>query len=119
MTTEEARQNLEKADQRLSSAIEGLVSTRSSARQVCSSLQQAAESLQLVRKELQVCPPAGSLKPLIRSIKARGARVQLLLDSAAAFYCGAITAAAPGTCVYTPDGEMPRRADRGHLSFEG
>ncbi len=116
MTTEEARQHLEAADKGLSGAIGQLVALRVG--QLDTELQEAAEAIKKVydhRASFRNGEPLGSL---LQNIQTRVARVQILLDASATFYCGAISAAALQTGSYTPQGEMPRGDNGGHLKLE-
>ncbi len=119
MTTEKARQHLEAADQRLNTAVHLLITKPSNVEQLQVELQAAAQSVTKAYESRSLCKRSSSITPLIQSIRGRVARVQLLLDAAATFYCGSMAAAMSHSfCPYTPDGELSRRADRGCFQVE-
>ena len=112
MTTETARQHLQAADRDLNAAVELLVTKPSNAGQLQAQLQAAADSLKKVYENRSSFKRTPSMAPLVQSIRARVARVQLLLDAAATFYCGTMSAAMSHSyCPYTPTGELSRRTE--------
>lgn len=118
MTTEEARQHLEAADKRLASIVDQLVMMPSGAGQVVAELREVAEKIRNVHVSRASFRPTKPMARLLASVRAQIVHAQLLLDSAAAFYCGAISAHMPYCGMYTPDGEVRRGANSGCLRVE-
>jgi len=118
MNTEQARGQLEAAEERLLSAVNRLVAMGPGVGHVRADLQDAAEAIKKVYMDGGSREQAESLIPLVGKIRARVMRAQLLLDSAASLYCGAMTAAVSQPGAYTPEGEMQRGVSRGYLEIE-
>jgi hypothetical protein len=57
------------------------------------------------------------LAAVVQRIRTHAARVQALLDSAAAFYCGWVSSAVTGPPSYTPDGQLLRDEGRGQVTL--
>lgn len=119
MTTEKARQHLEAADQRLNTAVHLLITKPSSVGELQVELQAAAQSVNKAYESRSSFARTPSMASLVQSIRARVARVQLLLDAAATFYCGTIaTAMSHSFCPYTAEGELSRRTESGYFQLE-
>ncbi len=119
MTTETARQHLEAADRGLNTAVGLLIAKPSNAAQLQAQLEAVADSIKKAYENRSAFKRTPSMSPLVQSIRARVARVQLLLDTAASFYCGTMSSATSNSyCPYTPNGELSRRTESGYLQFE-
>jgi hypothetical protein len=115
MATEQVRQSLERADESLRRAIAQLVEMRFGVPPWGGALDNAADSLRLAVAGAIPEPERNALKPVVQRIRAHAARVKVLLDSAAAFYCGWYSAAPAGLETYAPDGQIVRDGGGGRL----
>jgi len=112
MATKQVLQSLESADENLRRAIAQLVEMRFGVPQCGGALQSAVQDL---RSAVAGAAPGPELKPLVQRIRAHTARVQALLDAAAAFYCGWASAAPAGPATYAPDGQLLRNGGGGRM----
>jgi hypothetical protein len=112
MAKEQLQDSLERTDESLRRAIAQLVEMRLGVPQCRSALDDAAKSLQSVVAE---GVPEPKLRPLVQRIRANAQRVQVLLDSAAAFYYGWASATPAGPSSYAPDGQILRDGGGGRL----
>ena len=118
MTTKEARLELEQANTCVRKVFENALEMKAAASEIPVSLQQIAECLNNVVAE----PIQGDLTilaPDIELLRSRMRQIQMLLDSAAAFYCGSISKARSiDTESYTASGARTARADIHQLHIE-
>jgi hypothetical protein len=115
MAKEQVLQSLESADESLRRAIAQLVEMRFGVPQCGGALDNAVENLRFAVAGAVPQPERDALKPVVQRIRAHAARVQALLDSAAAFYCGWTSAAPAGPETYAPDGQLLRDGGGGRL----
>jgi hypothetical protein len=115
MDTEQVRQSLENADESLRRAIAQLVEMRFGVPRCAGALDDAVENLRAALTAASAEPARDTLKPIVQSIRAHAARVQALLDSAAAFYCGWTAAVPAGPDTYAPDGQLLRDSGGGRV----
>lgn len=118
MTSETARQHLEAADQDLNTALDQLVAMQPGIAQLPARLQEIAERLKQVSAGRSSFQHSASMQASLGTIQACAARVQLLLDAAANFYCGSLSTAVSHSGAYTSEGELARRIDSGYLKLE-
>jgi|SRR5581483_2226234 len=118
MTSAEAQRQLEDANRNLDTAVECLVETPWRARQVHDELEKVAAAINSVYEQRGHFRLSSSLIPVLRNVQNRMRQVQLLLDSAVTFYCGAVSGALAQSGAYTADGQVARANDRGCLKFE-
>lgn len=119
MTAEEARRHLEIVDEGLRNAADQLVATPSRTGDLTVQLELLAGIVREVYANHSSLPQDNSLLDLVRRIQSRASRVQLLLDNAMNFYCGAMSAVIPHSCAYTPSGEVTRQVNGGYLEIRG
>jgi hypothetical protein len=117
MATEPVLQSLESADESLRHAIAQLIEMRFGVPQCRGALHEAAEKLRSAVSRAVPGPEINQpeLKQMVRRMRAHMVRVQALLDAAAAFYCGWVSAAPPGPPSYAPDGQLLRDEGGGRL----
>jgi hypothetical protein len=118
MATEQVRQFLERADESLLRAIAQLVEMRFGVPQCGGALRNTVENLRSALAGEVAEPEKEALKPVVQRIRSHAARVQALLDSAAAFHCGWTSATPPGPDTYAPDGQLLRDARGGRLMLD-
>ena len=118
MTSEQARKHLEAAEKNLRTAVDQLIIQPSKAARLEASLKTIAETIQKVSSERSSFAQSPSIAQLLSRIRAHVARMQLLLDTAATFYCGAMADALSNTGAYTSDGQLPRHIQSGCLKLE-
>ena len=105
--------DLKRVNQQLDSAIAGLL--QASSPTACQGLLQAAANL-LVK--IPASATNAAQISLLRGVQSRAQRLQLLLDSAMAFYRGWISAAASHSADYTAEGAWDTARERSVLRFE-
>ena len=115
MAKEQVLQSLESADESLRRAIAQLVEMCFGVPQCGGALDGAVENLRVALAGAASEPGRDALKPVVQRIRAHAGRVQALLDSAAAFYCGWFSAAPAGQESYAPDGQILREGSGGRL----
>jgi hypothetical protein len=115
MAKEQVLQSLESADESLRRAIAQLVEMRFGVPQCAGALHSAADNLRLALAGEVAEADRAALKPVVQRIRAHAVRVQALLDSAAAFYCGWFGAASAGPQTYAPDGQLQRDGRGGRM----
>lgn len=119
MNGAQAQQKLEEVEQGLTRAVDTLVTTPSRVTGICRELEQLTRVMKNVYQQRATIGPNASLIPPLRRIQARLRSAQLLLDTAATFYCGAISSALAQSGAYTHEGEVLRTAHhRGYLKVE-
>ncbi len=119
MTSGEAQEHLEAVSRGLENAAGRLVETPSRVQEFNGELEELARLLESVYESRSCFRPNGSLAAALRNIQTRVGRVQVLLERAVTFYCGAISGAAVQSGAYTAHGEMRRAPNRGYLKVEG
>jgi hypothetical protein len=118
MRAKEIRRDLEAMDRNLENLIERLTLAPSHAHELQPKLAQLAVLMGEMREHRSSLTQNPQLFSLIRNIQARLARLQMLLDSAVTFYCGAISAAISQTGAYTPSGEVSHPGNSGYLHVQ-
>ena len=118
MKLERARKYLESADKTLAGLTDGLIKAGEELRQSPVLLASALQQIQAAHDEIGSEPPDDSVKALVGSIRARTARVQVLLDSAAAFYGGSLAPPPSTTGSYTVDGRVDAAELQRRFHFE-
>lgn len=118
MTTEEARKHLEAAEKGLRTAVDQLIIQPSKAARLEAGLKTVAETIEKVSSERSSFAQSEPIAQLLRRIRAHIGRMQLLLDTAATFYCGAMADALSHSGAYTADGRLPRHVHGGCLKLE-
>jgi len=106
---------LESADENLRRAISQLVEMRVGAPDYTAALNKAVEHLRSAVGTAVPEPDMDTLKPVLQRIRMGAARVQALLDSAAAFYCGWTSVVPAGPDTYAPDGNLLREQGSGRM----
>ncbi len=115
MAVEQVRQSLERADESLRCAIAQLVEMRFGAPDYLAALNNAAQHLRSATAGAGPVVETQTLKPIVQRLRTSAARVQALLDSAAAFYCGWTSATPAGPDTYAPDGQLQRDGSAGRM----
>ncbi|MGA3024969.1 MAG: hypothetical protein ABSF98_09385 [Bryobacteraceae bacterium] len=115
MAREQILQSLESADESLRRAIAQLVEMRFGVPQCGGALHNAAENLRFAVAGMVPETERDALKPVVQRIRAHAVRVQALLDSAAAFYCGWVSAVPAGPETYAADGRLLHNGGGGRL----
>ena len=115
MAIEQVRQSLESADESLGRAIAQLAEMRFAVSDYAVALDNAVEHLRSAVSGTIPEPDKDTIKPILQRIRTRAARVQALLDSAAAFYCGWTSVAPAGPDTYAPDGHLLREENGGRM----
>jgi hypothetical protein len=117
MAKEQVLKSLELADESLRRAIAELVEMRFGVPQCRGPLGETVENLRVAVAHADAAPELSvpELRKTIQRIRAQAVRAQLLLDSAAAFYCGWTSAAPAGPPSYAPDGQILRDRGSGRL----
>lgn len=118
MTAAEAQIHLETVAKSLETAIARFVKRPSGVSQLQNELREPAQTMKSVYRNAASLHHAPGLVSALGSIRAHIAQVQLLLDTAATFYCGTISAAVSQSGAYTPDGDTPLRAEHGYLNLK-
>jgi hypothetical protein len=117
MAKEQALRSLEEADDNLRRAIAHLVAMRFDAPGCPRALSEAAGKLRRATSGDFSVIDRNELAAVVQRIRTHAARVQALLDSAAAFYCGWVSSAVTGPPSYTPDGQLLRDEGRGQVTL--
>ncbi len=118
MTTKEARLELERANTCVRQVCENALEMKAAATEIPASLQRIADCLNNVAAS-PIQGNAAILVPHIELLRSRMREVELLLDSAAAFYCASISRARSiDTESYTPSGGRAIGADIHQLQLE-
>ena len=117
MAKEQALRSLEEADDNLRRAIAYLVAMRFDAPGCPGALSEAAGKLRLATSGGFSNVDRSELAGVVQRIRMHAARVQALLDSAAALYCGWVSSAVTGPPSYTPDGQLLRDEGRGQVTL--
>jgi hypothetical protein len=109
----QAQADLGRVNEKLEAAIESLtrggpLDPQSSVEPCCALLREAASFLEKVHRARPVAPAGPVLVSLLRQVQARCARVQLLLDAAAALCRGWLQASPAADADYTPEGAWAR-----------
>jgi hypothetical protein len=118
MTVKEIRRDLEAMDKNLEGLIERLTAAPSRIYELQPRLVELAAIMGKIREHRSSLNQNPSFISLIRDIQARLARLQLLLDSAVNFYCGAISAAISQSGAYLPNGEVSHWGNSGYLQVQ-
>ena len=105
---------MERADENLGRAITQLVEFRSGIPDCRNALREAVKGLESAIAGAGLGPEE---RTVIQRLRSRAARVQLLLDSATAFYFGWRSAAPDAPPSYAPDGQILRDESGGRLVF--
>ena len=119
MTRERVHQHLETADQILSEMTERLIHAADGVRQCPLLLEQVRRELAAANSETKSPVQDNRSLKILRQIRTRTARVQILLDSAALIYCGSLYATPSRTGFYTADGRADTAGPQGHLCLKG
>jgi hypothetical protein len=117
MTKEQVLRSLEEADDNLRRAITQLVAMRFDASGCPGALSGAAGKLRLATSGTFSGIDRNELAAVVQRIRTHAARVQALLDSAAAFYCGWVSSAVTASPSYAPDGQLLRDEGRGRVTL--
>jgi hypothetical protein len=118
MTAKEIRRNLETIDKTLENFVQTVMAAPARAADLQPRLTELAGIMKNMHEQHASLKHDPQVVCLIRNIQARLARLQLLLDSAVTFYCGAISAAISQTGAYTANGELPYRENSGYLHLQ-
>ena len=117
MAKEQVLRSLEEADDNLRRAIAHLVAMRFDASGCPGALSGAAGKLRLAARGDFSGVDRNELAGVVQRIRMHAARVQALLDSAAALYCGWVSSAVTGPPSYAPDGQLLRDEGRGRVTL--
>lgn len=89
MTTKEARLELQRANACVRQAVENALEMKAAASEIPSSLERIAKAIESIAAE-PIEGDVNALKPELEVLRSRMRQLQVLLDSAAVFYCVSI-----------------------------
>jgi hypothetical protein len=118
MTSAEAQRQFEKVNRNLDTTVECLVKTPWRVREVHQELGATAAALKSLYEQRGAIRSRASVIPALRKIQARVGQVQVLLDAAVTFYCGAISGTLAQSGAYRADGQVATAPHGGCLKFE-
>jgi hypothetical protein len=118
MTIKDAQCELAEVGAILEQAIEQLSQRPTAFDQWTRTLASAAAKLQRTRDLCAESAVSQAIRPLVRCLDTRAKQVQVLLDSAASFYCGCVAVRASQGGGYTPSGTLEPLTGGGRMQLE-
>ena len=118
MTVKEAQRELERIGADLESAIEQLVERPAAVDQWPVTLRSSLEAVQRTREQFPASANREAFRPMVQRIQERAQQVQMLLESAALFYCGCVAVGTTQGTGYGQDGSFQQFAASGRMQLE-
>ena len=118
MTADSLKSGLENALSELEGVLDDLVTMHPERMDCSETLHKVSASLGPLTASRSFSGNTGQIEALLQSILASAQTIGRLLDSAAAFYYGRLSAACPPAAAYSPDGESSLTSYQSMLRME-